>query len=129
MTDKNEGFTLIEFCVATLILMVGLLGMLQGINLAMEKSVETVLRSEAIALADDVMTKQRGYLFTAITSVSKAPYPRTVRGIQRSYSASIAVARPTSNSKKSTVIISWNYKKAAKSHSVASAISQVQTSF
>ncbi len=57
--NNKSGFTLIEFCVAVLIMMVGLMGLLQAVNMATMHNLGTVLRNEAISLADEnmVMTK------------------------------------------------------------------------
>jgi type IV pilus assembly protein PilV len=44
--NKRTGFTLIEFCVAVLIMMVGLLGLLQAINLATEQNLASIRRNE-----------------------------------------------------------------------------------
>ncbi len=58
-SNNRSGFTLIEFCFAVLIMMVGLMGLLQTINMATLHNLGTVLRNEAISLADEqmVMTK------------------------------------------------------------------------
>ena len=126
MLNNSSGFTLLEFLIATVVLMVGLLGMLQGINIAMEKNLDTVFRNEAVSLADDLMMRQRGNSFTAIATVPKAAYPRNVRGILKSYSAAVTIINPTTNSKQINVDVSWSYKKAVKSHSISSAVSQIQ---
>jgi type IV pilus assembly protein PilV len=58
-SNNRSGFTLIEFCFAVLIMMVGLMGLLQAINMATLHNLGTVLRNEAISLADEnmVLTK------------------------------------------------------------------------
>lgn len=126
MINNSSGFTLIEFLVATVILMVGLLGLLQVINVAMEKNLETVFRNEAITLADDMMMEQRGKVFTALASEAKVGKTRNVRGIFKSYSAEVTVTNPSTNSRKISVDVTWKYKKLAKKHQVSSAVSQIQ---
>lgn len=127
MFNNSSGFTLIEFLVSTVILMVGLLGLLQVINVALEKNLETAFRNEAVVLADDIMMEARGVSFPLIVSGVKTAKPRNVRGIFKSYSATVTVANPLANSKEISVEVTWKYKNAAKKHQVSSAVSQILT--
>jgi type IV pilus assembly protein PilV len=126
MRDNESGFTLIEFLIAVFILMVGMLGLLQVINLALEKNMESILRYEAIVLADDVMLEQRAKTFIDIASVAKAGKPRNIRGIFKSYSAIVTVTSPSANSKQINVEVSWKYRNAVKNLGVSSSVSQIQ---
>ena len=122
---NDAGFTLIEFMVATLILMVGLLGMLNGVIVAAQRNQETVLRNEAMALADDQMMLQRAQAFANIASVPKAWTPRTIRGVQKSYSTAVTVTTPTANSRQINVAVTWSFAKAPKSHMISSSVAQI----
>jgi type IV pilus assembly protein PilV len=126
MTNNSSGFTLIEFSIATFILMIGLLGTLQGINLAMEKNLDTVFRNGAVSLADDVLMQQRGNAFAAVATLPKAAYKRQISGIQKSYSAAVTVATLSTNSKQVSVDVTWKYRQVAKRHSVTSVVTQIQ---
>lgn len=126
MIKNTDGFTLIEFLVATVILMVGLFGMLQGINLAIDKNSETLFRNEAFSVADEVMMDQRGKKYDEIITVAATHKLRNTRGIQKTYSASVDVATPTVNTKQIGVTVSWKYKGERKNHSVSSSVTQVQ---
>lgn len=123
---NNAGFTLIEFMVATFILMVGLLGMLNGVIIAAQRNQETTLRNEAIALADDQMMMQRSKSFASIASVPKVATPRMVRGVQKSYSTAVTVTTPTANSSQIAVLVTWNFRGAPKSHQISSAVANNQ---
>lgn len=127
MLNNSSGFTLVEFLVSIVILMVGLLGLLQVINVALEKNLETAFRNEALVLADDIMMETRGLSFPLIASVAKTAKPRNVRGIFKSYSATVAVASPLTNSREIVVEVTWKYKNEAKKHQVSSAVSQILT--
>jgi type IV pilus assembly protein PilV len=131
---NNRGFTLIEFLVAVVILMVGLLGMLQGINLAMEKSMESVFRNEGLAVADDLMIAKRNMSFVSISTnyvpggqepnwVTLPSGPRFTRGVYKNYSVQQKVILTTPQTKEVVINVSWNHKKQRKTHSVSSFVS------
>ena len=122
---NDAGFTVLEFMVASLILMVGLLGMLNGVMIAGQRSLETSLRNEAITLADEQMTQELAQGFGGLAVAStKNPTPRTVLGVQKSYSTAINVVAPTANTKQIDITVTWSYRGTPKSHSISSAISQ-----
>ncbi len=127
MINNSSGFTLVEFVVATFILMIGMLGMLQGINLAMEKSVATSLRNEAVALVDERMMTKRSKAFVNIsTSGASAPtvsVSRYFRGLFKNYSVQEIVNLTTPNSKEIILNVSWKYKNKRSTHSVSSIVS------
>lgn len=126
MTDDQNGFTLIEFLVAIVILMVGLLGLLQSINVAMDKNLENVFRTEAVMLADDQMMRIRVQPYENISTTVSAPpktlQTRIVKGIQKSYSVQRIVTQRTSQSKEIVINVTWRKKEALFSHSVSSMI-------
>ena len=120
--DKG-GFTLIEVMVAILILMVGMLGLLQAINLATEVNIRNQVRDEAVYVGERVMNEMRGKGFDNISVASPptATYiygtyqlPSKLRGVSRSYSVtreSKVISTLDSNSvKELTVTVDWSYK-------------------
>lgn len=127
MINNNAGFTLIEFLVAIVILMIGLLGMLSGVNLAVEKSVESSVRNEAIALADERMMKKRSKVFSTISAgTTNAPQSQTsrfFRGVYKNYSVQETVNFTTPNSKEIILNVSWKFKNKRNTHSISSYIS------
>lgn len=127
---NDKGFTLIEFLVAIVILMVGLLGMLQGINLAMDKSMDNVFRNEALTVADDLMMAKRNKSFVSLSTTVASPAwatlptgPRYTRGVYKNYSAQQIVNSTTPQTKEVIINVSWNYKKQRKTHSISSFVS------
>lgn len=127
MTVNKDGFTLIEFLVAIVILMVGLLGMLQAVNVAMDKNLDNVLRTEAVMLADDLMMQKRSKTFTALSTTvanpAARPVARSIRGVMKNYSVQQVVSQPTGNSKQIVVNVAWRKKTARNTHSISSVVS------
>jgi len=121
MISDNQGFTLIEFLIATVVLMIGLLGMLQGINVAMDKNVQNMLRSEAMTVADERMMLKRGKAFDAIsTNTSYSYLQRYSRGVFKNYSVQEIGSLATSSSKEIRITVAWKYRKLRYTHVVSS---------
>jgi type IV pilus assembly protein PilV len=122
-----NGFTLIEFLVATVILAVGLLGLLQCINLAMEKNLDNMYRTEAVLLIDERLMKKRTIAFealsTTIANPDKISIHRATRGVYRNYSVQEIVSQVTPHSKQIEINISWRTKNGRSSHSASSLVS------
>ena len=66
LSIKN-GFTLLELLVAMLILMIGLLGMLNAINLAIAAGVRNEMRNQAVAIGEEKMAQKKGLPYDAIS--------------------------------------------------------------
>lgn len=135
---NNKGFTLIEFMIASMILMVGLLGMLQGINVAVDKSMDNVFRNEALLVADDMMMAKRAKSFASLSTTTVTPPPawtssgpRFTRGVYKNYSVQQIVSRKTGDdvkgSKEVIINVSWNYKQRHNSHTISSVVSKAKT--
>ena len=124
MTNNQNGFTLIEFLVAILILMVGMLGLLQSINVAMDKNLENLFRNEAIMVADEQMMQLRSRSFQSISTTASTVtvVPRNIRGIQKNYSAQRIVTDPTTQSKQIQINVTWRKKNTPYSHSLSSVV-------
>jgi type IV pilus assembly protein PilV len=135
MTNNTSGFTLVEFLVAMVILMVGLLGMLQGINLAISMNLESVLRNEAVSVADELMMKTRANTYSNVNTIPWESMPteftnRQIRGVFKHYSVQQVVFTRTSSattpsrSKEIIVDVRWRYKNKSGTHSVSSVVSK-----
>jgi type IV pilus assembly protein PilV len=130
MLDNDMGFTLAEFLVAIFILMVGLLGLLQSINVAMDKNLDNILRNEAVQLADDRMMLKRSKSFTQLSTTVANPTKISValatRGILKNYSVQEKVISRTNLSKEVVIDVSWKNKNVVSSHSISSIVSTFQ---
>lgn len=121
---RNSGFTVVELLMATLIFIVGMLGLLQAVNLAMETNLRNQLRDEAATVGERSMNELRGKGFDSIScsattyqTYAYRPYsvPSRIRGTSRKYGVQRnTVVLATKNSLPATkqleVIVSWDYK-------------------
>ncbi len=126
MCKDDKGFTLIEFLVAIVILMVGMLGLLQSVNISLYHNLATQLRNEAILVADGEMSKQLSRPFELVSTASVATFePRKIlMGGFKNFSV-FRTGASFSNSKELNVEVSWHYKGNRYTHQTASAISRV----
>lgn len=126
--NKEGGFTLIEFCVATLIMTIGLLGLLQAVNLAYETNKGTILRNEAVSVADEQMVLIKTVAsttagFTSLASLSTgATVSRKIRAGSFSYTVNRTVTQMSTNSKEVVIQVSWTYKTKSLNHKSTSLI-------
>jgi type IV pilus assembly protein PilV len=67
--NNKNGFTLIEVLVAIVIMMVGLLGLLQSVNIALEANFRNQQREEVVRVGESVMNDMRGNTFGAAFSL------------------------------------------------------------
>lgn len=121
--DEN-GFTLIEFLVAIVILMVGLLGLLQVINVAVDQNLGNVFRNEAVMVVDEAMIKKRAKAFDSLSTGTKyVIYSTQVRGIPKKFNLTEKVDSITTNSKQISIEASWTKKSSTYNHSATSVVS------
>lgn len=134
---SNSGFSLVEVMMAILILMVGMLGLLQAINLAVEANLRNQVREEAVYIGQRVMSEMRGKGFdnisVASTPTEKFTYgeyqiPSKIRGASRSYTVSrSSMVLSTVNlqpvTKQLEVVVKWTYKGVGYENRVVSPIS------
>lgn len=121
---SNSGFSLVEFLVAIVILMVGLLGLLQVINVAVDQNLGTVFRNEAVSVVDEMMMKKRSKTFDSLsTGVRTHVEQRVVRGITKNYNVTERIESVTSNSKQISVEASWTKKNTTYNHSASTVVS------
>ena len=112
MSLNNRGFTLIEFLVAIVILMVGLLGLLQTVNYALSSNLQNQLRGEALLVADSVMAAELAKGFDAVSTTTKTDFAtRKVSYANKNFSTSRSgTTFPSQNSKEVRYEVSWFYK-------------------
>lgn len=128
---RQGGFTLIEVMVSIVILMVGLLGMFQSINLAMDKNIENQLRQKAVAVAEQQLESLKGRTFGNITG-NTSTFVKVASGsvfknisVQRQI-ADLAVAN--SRTKQVSMRVWWNYRGKPYEHQTATGIGSAELS-
>lgn len=133
---KNSGgFTLVEVMVAILIMMVGMIGLLEMINVSLQHNLKNQLRDEAVQVGERYMAELRGTPFDAIAaSYAAVTVPSKLRGATKSYSverlsqvlaredASNAASSPTSL--QLTVTVSWDYRNTTLVNRVVSVVTR-----
>jgi type IV pilus assembly protein PilV len=127
----NSGFTLIEVLIAMVILTVGLLGLLETINLAISQNLQTQLRNDAVIVADDFMMGARSLPFENI-SCSECPgtphrylVKRQSKSVMKNYSVVKTVTELSADQTKEIALeISWSAKNQRKSHSLSTIVAK-----
>jgi type IV pilus assembly protein PilV len=117
----EKGFTLLEFLVAIVILMVGLLGLLEAVNVGIRQNTGNKLRNDAIMLADQVMANQRVRPFANISTSQGSQTVNTGAAVV-TYSVNKVVTPLTATSANVRVDISWRERGQTKQHSLSTVI-------
>lgn len=125
MLSNRNGFTLVEFLVSIVILMIGLLGLLQTINVAIDQDLGNVFRNEAVIVVDEMMMKKRAKTFDSVSTVvnKTSSEKRVVRGIPKTFTMTETVKSVTANSKQISITASWTKKNSTYNHSATSVVS------
>jgi len=125
VNSNNSGFTLVEFLVAMVIMMVGLLGLLQTVNYALHYNLENEYRREASLIADEKMTNEKTKTFAQISTVSNVTLTqRKILNGFKNFSVAKRGTTITSNTKQVEYEIRWQHKSKRYSHSIVSLLSQ-----
>ena len=123
LKSNSTGFTLVEVLVAMVIMLVGLLGLLQSVNIAMEHNVRNHLREEATSVGERVMNDFRAMPFDLITATNAH---QTVKSKLKGFSKSYDVTRISNSvggsldSQELEVVVNWSYRNMPTQHRVKS---------
>jgi type IV pilus assembly protein PilV len=128
--SNKSGFTLIEFLVAIVILMVGLLGLLQAVNVAMNTNLTNQFRNEAVMYGDEVMAMETTKPFNAIstsgsTAVRSDVALRNVNLAMKMFSSQRINQTVSNNTTNVQVRISWTHKGVKYTHNISSLVSSL----
>lgn len=126
--SNNQGFTLVEFLVAMVIMMVGILGLLQTVNYSIHHNMNNQLRYEATLLADEMMNQEKAKPFELISTTTRV-YPvnqRVVNGGFRNYSVVKTGSNVTTQTTRVELDVSWNYKGSRYVHTISSLASRFE---
>jgi type IV pilus assembly protein PilV len=122
---NNGGFTLVELMVAMLITLVGLVGLLQSVNIAMEHNLRNQLRDEAVAVGEKIMSFQMVRPYTQLSTSHIPLLNSQLRSGAIQYRMSCnanpsTATSPTPPETLVTVTVKWNYKGVPYRHQVRS---------
>jgi type IV pilus assembly protein PilV len=121
---NNDGFTLVEFLVAIVILMVGLLGLLQTVNYALQYNLSTQMRNEAVSVGDTQLSMELAKPFDLVSTVtSSKSVPRQILTGFRNYSVTRS-GQLLTNTKQVNVLVRWKYKGKSFTHTIYGASSK-----
>lgn len=111
--------------VAIIIMMVGLLGLLQSVNLATEHNIKNQLRNEAVQVAEESMNRLK---ITPYDSISAAYTPVSVASSLRGGRSAYVVTKSSSQISTGTlqlvVHIGWLYRNISSTYEVRTLKSQ-----
>ncbi len=128
LISNDRAFTLVEVLVAIIILTVGLLGMLQVINLAIVTNMQNDFRNQAVLIAEEELAQKKSLPFSNITAHEqkslhvKAP----LRNASVNYSVTYMVD-DVGNSKKIDVGVRWQLKNNTYEHVISSMVANPAT--
>jgi type IV pilus assembly protein PilV len=126
--SNKSGFTLIELLVAMFIMTIGLLGLLQSVNVALLHNLSNQLRSEAVLVADEQMALEMTKPFDLISTNSTTPNTRAIsRNINnafKNYSVTKTGSNASSNTKSVVIAVKWQYKGQPYTHTISSLLSR-----
>ncbi len=127
--QNNRGFTLVELMMAILITVVGLMGLLQAVNLAMGYNLKSQLRDEAVLVGEKQMGLLKAMRFDDVAASSSVKVDSRLRaGFTQFYtvkSESTKWSAPDQPDAKLLIVtVTWTYKGITSTHEVRSLRSQ-----
>jgi len=109
---NDSGFTLIEVLIAIVILMVGLLGVMQSLNLAIATNLQNEMRTQATMLGENQMAKIKSFPFANITGAAEKSLtvPVNMRSAIVDYTVTKKIDTVSSTTKRVNVGVSWIHR-------------------
>ncbi|MGA7826997.1 MAG: prepilin-type N-terminal cleavage/methylation domain-containing protein [Geobacteraceae bacterium] len=115
--SNNYGFTLIEVLVAVVILMVGLLGVMKSLNLAIRTNLQTEMRTQGSMIGEAQMAKIKTLPFANITGATEKSFtvPVNMRSTILNFTVTkkidfIPSGDTSATTKRVNVGVSWTYR-------------------
>lgn len=106
--------------VAMLIMLVGLVGLFQSVNIAMEYNLKNQMRNEVTRVAQDSMNKMRARPFDSVTAVSIETVNTQLRNINRQYTVTKSPSPVNSTTVNYQVDVRWRFKNVSTTYSIVS---------
>lgn len=125
MISNNAGFSLVELLVAMVITLIGMLGLLQGINLALDTTLANSMRNEGVAVAEQIMSQSKQQIFANITATGVKVLPaesRRFRNAIKDYSVVKEVVVLGDKSKRIQVGTTWMHRGSRFEHHISTVV-------
>lgn len=106
---NNGGFTLVEVLVAMVIMVIGMLGLLEAVNVAMEHNLRNHLRDQAVYVGEKIMNDMRGQQFGAVFA-NHTTIPMSLRGVNKTFVVDTTTTDLGVDSQQYAVVVRWTYK-------------------
>jgi type IV pilus assembly protein PilV len=114
----KRGFTLVEMMMAMLVMTVGLLGLLQSINVAYEHNLRNKLREEALLVGEEQMNVlRRSPTASAISFQSVTTVVRGIAGANKKFTVT-RECQPMSSTQRLKVTVVWSFKNVSTTHAI-----------
>ena len=125
LCHDRSGFTLTEVMVAVLILMVGMLGMFQAINMGLDKNIENQLRQKGVEVAEQQMSDLKARQFLDSSGTTSLSVPVAIGSVFKNMSVqwqATELAASNSQTKQISVRVWWRYRGQVYEHQTASGV-------
>ncbi len=129
LNSSKKGFSLTEVVVALVILMVGLLGMLQAINVSIQANLQNEMRTQGVMIAEDQLSKIKSLPFKNIScSVEKSTtMPVPMRSVLMNFNVTRKVDEISASTKRVNIGVSWKHKGNKYEHVVSAVVTEAAT--
>lgn len=127
---------MVEVLIALVIFMIGMLGLLEAINVSIVSNIRNDMRTQAAAIAEGQLAQKKSLPYANITTTINKPHtfamPIKVRSAQLNYSITYYVdSIPTGaldpNAKRVNIGVRWSYKGNNYEHVVSSIVTRPGT--
>jgi type IV pilus assembly protein PilV len=115
--------------VALVILMVGLLGMLQAINISIQMNMQNEMRTQGVMIAEDQLSRIKSLSFANISASVEKNFtvPVAMRSVLMTFNVTKKVDVISSTTKRVNVGVNWKHKGNKYEHVVSAVVTEAAT--